>query len=378
MLNFVSSTAPIASPARTTALSSRHAAFVTAAPLAVKCGSRSTLPALPRPSSQGNSSPIVASASPMKKVVIAGGSGVVGRALVSQLLSLGVPEIVVLTRSPSSAARVLPSASEVSVSGWVPGSDDAATAPWAAAVRGADAVVNLCGELIVTRWSDAKKKEIMDSRVGTTKALVDAIAALPAAERPKCFVGFSAVGYYPCDDSKEFDESSPPPTTPNFLTEVTQAWEAAASGLPTGVRSVTIRSGIVLSRGGGFVAKTEPIFNLFAGGPVGRGTQPVSWVHERDLARLVATAAADAGYVGVYNGTAPRPETFKEVCAAMGRAMGRPSLFPVPGPVIKVVFGEGAMVLLEGQRVMPKRAMEAGFEFEFKDVDSAMKDLFKK
>jgi uncharacterized protein len=196
-------------------------------------------------------------------------------------------------------------------------------------------VVNLAGEPIATRWSPSIKAEIRRSRVEGTRKLVDAINATPAASRPAVLVSTSAVGFYGSSETGTFAEDAPPGR--DFLAEVCTAWEAAANAASaSGTRVVIVRAGIVLSREGGALGRMLPVFNAFAGGPLGTGTQWCSWIHRDDLVSLYLAALGDKTYEGVYNGTAPNPVRMAELCAALGGALGRPSWLPVPDFAIKV------------------------------------------
>ena len=257
----------------------------------------------------------------------------------------------------------------------VPGVSCHGPTQWTSALSGSRAVVNLAGEPIANRWDERVKGELLRSRVDATRAVVDAIASLPDSARPSVLVSSSAVGFYGVSESAEFDEASAPGD--DFLGRLCVAWEAeAAKAEAFNVRVVTIRTGIVLARDGGALAKMLPVFQLFAGGPLGSGRQWFSWVHRDDLVSMLTSAVDDDAWRGAYNGTAPQPVRMGALCEALGRATGRPSWLPVPELALQTLLGEGATVVLEGQKVLPRRAIdERGFAFRYEDVDAALRDL---
>lgn len=303
-----------------------------------------------------------ASAEPKGVVAITGATGLIGTRLVEVLASQGYA-VRVLTRNPAAARTKLRT----------PGAEFFAPSQWAAAVRGTAAVVNLAGEPIATRWSPELKAEIRRSRVAATAALVTAINALPEAERPGVFISSSAVGYYGASDTATFSEASGPGG--DYLAEVCRDWEAAAAGAQT--RTVVLRTGIVLARDGGALAKMIPVFSIFAGGPLGSGRQWCSWIHRDDVVGMILAAMTDPKWSGSYNATAPNPVRMGELCSELGAVMGRPSFFPVPDFALKTLLGEGAQVVLDGQRVLPARAQEAGYNFKYAGVRDALRSVMR-
>lgn len=310
----------------------------------------------------------------LQNVVIAGGTGFIGSRLTSALLAQGA-SVTVLTRSAAAGASLPPGATPRV---WAPDKLAAVGDDWLGweqALAGADLVVNLAGTPVVARWDPAGRAAIVQSRVASTRALVAAVAALPPERRPRCLVSASAVGYYGVSATAEFDEDCAPPDC-DFLADVCKQWEsAAAEGLRAvpETRLVVVRIGVVMGVGGGALARMLPAFQFFVGGPVGSGQQWVSWVHIDDLVRVFIRAGEDESMRGVYNGTAPVPVTMARLSEALAGALKRPNLFPVPEFVLKVAFGEAASVVLDGQRVLPKRLMDHGFQYEYPDVESAMK-----
>jgi len=295
-------------------------------------------------------------------VAITGATGLIGQRLVSKLASQGA-RVKVLTRNPSSAQAKFVGVRNVTFVG---------PSDWETSIAGCTAVVNLAGEPIANRWDDRVKAEIVRSRVDTTKRLVKAINALEPSKRPKVFLSSSAIGFYGSSETATFNESSP--SGNDFLADVCRKWEAAANEAQVD-RVVIIRTGIVLAKEGGALGKMLPVFQLFAGGPLGSGRQWFSWIHRDDLVRLMTDALKDKKFKGVYNGTAPNPVRMGEMCAELGNILGRPSWLPVPGFALQTLLGEGAMVVLEGQKVLPGRATEAQFQFQYSDIRSALRSL---
>uniref|UniRef100_A0A2N9FP14 DUF1731 domain-containing protein n=1 Tax=Fagus sylvatica TaxID=28930 RepID=A0A2N9FP14_FAGSY len=241
---------------------------------------------------------------------------------------------------------------------------------WKDCIQGSNGVVNLAGLPISTRWSSEIKKEIKQSRIRVTSKVVDLINDAPDAVRPTVLVSATAVG---SSETKVFDENSP--SGNDYLAEVCREWEATALGVNKDVRLALIRIGVVLGKDGGALAKMIPLFMLFAGGPLGSGKQWFSWIHLDDIVNLIYEALSNPSYKGVINGTAPNPVRLAEMCSQLGTVMGRPSWLPVPDIALKAVLGEGATVVLEGQRVVPARAKELGFPFKYPYVKDALKAI---
>jgi uncharacterized protein (TIGR01777 family) len=305
------------------------------------------------------------------KYVIAGGSGFLGRPLTRELMAKG-HEVVVLTRGPAKSEGGI---RQVTWPG-VPGGTDGA---WEREVDGADGVINLAGAGIADqRWTEARKKVLRQSRTDSTRALVGAVRS--ATRRPAVFLSGSAIGYYgpQPDNGPPLDESAPPGT--DFLSDLAVAWESEAqAAAELGCRVVLLRTGVALARDGGALEKLTLPFSLFAGGPIGSGRQVLSWIHRTDWIELVVWLLRREDAAGAYNGTAPQPVTNAEFSKALGEALGRPSWLPVPGFALKAIVGEMAgPALLAGQRVIPRRALDQGFTFQYPDIRSAMKAAFQK
>ena len=300
-----------------------------------------------------------------ERYVVAGGSGLIGSALAAELAAAG-HDVVVLTRAPGRASAAVSGVREV---GW----DGRSIGPWAAEVDGAAAIVNLAGEnLAGGRWTEARKRRLRSSRLEPARVLVEAIGR--ARARPAVLLQASAIGFYGARGTEPVDEETPPGR--GFLPELCREWEAAsAPAAELGVRRVLMRSGIVLAREGGALPKLLPPFRLGLGGPLGDGRQGFSWIHALDEVGALRFLAARSDLAGPCNLTAPAPVANAELARALGRALGRPAFVRVPAAILRAALGELAAALLEGQFVMPRRLLEAGFAFRFPSLDGALADL---
>jgi uncharacterized protein len=301
------------------------------------------------------------------KIVIAGGSGFLGRPLTARLLAER-NEVVILTRK---AASQVPARAVV----WSPGDDVGNASAWASEIDGADAVVNLAGESIAgRRWSAAHKQQILDSRIRATRSLVAAIAG--ASRPPSVLVSGSAVGYYgPLGDELAVETT---PAGSDFLAQVCQQWEAEANRAASPrTRVVCIRTGLVLERDGGALPQMLPPFTFGVGGPVGSGRQYWPWIHRADWIDLVRWAIRTDAAAGPLNATAPEPVRNAEFARALGRALRRPSFMPAPAFALRLMLGEMAdALLLSGQRAVPAKAGELGFLFKYTRVGDALGAIF--
>lgn len=244
---------------------------------------------------------------------------------------------------------------------------------WKSSIQGSDAVVNLAGMPISTRWTPEIKKEIKESRIRVTSKVVDLINSTTVELRPSVFVSATAVGYYGTSETQVFDETSP--SGNDYLSQVCREWEGKAVEVDKDVRLALIRIGVVLGKDGGALAKMIPLFMMFAGGPLGNGRQWFSWIHLDDLVNLIYEAIKNPSYKGVINGTAPNPVRLQEMCDQLGQVMGRPSWLPVPDFALKAVLGEGATIVLDGQKVLPTKAKELGFTFKYPYIGDALKAI---
>jgi uncharacterized protein (TIGR01777 family) len=299
------------------------------------------------------------------KVLVTGASGFIGAALCDALLVRG-DTVVGLTRDPKQARGTNPS---VNWHAWEPTLER----PPAVAFEGVDGVVNLLGEKINQRWTDEAKQRIMESRRTGTHNLIGTIAGLE--RKPKVLVNQSAIGYYGDRGEAIVDESADPGES--FDSEVVQEWEKAAHEVDgVGLRLVIVRTGHVLDPGGGFLKQLLTPFKLGVGGPLAGGEQYVSWVHIDDEVGILLWALDNENVSGTINSTAPNPVTNRELSKALGRALGRPAVLPVPGFALDLMYGsEFGAVLRGGQRVVPRRALDLGYEFRHPDLDEALKDL---
>jgi uncharacterized protein len=301
------------------------------------------------------------------KVLITGASGLIGAALCDSLLARG-DEVVGLSRDPGKARADNPSVEWLA---WEPTLER----PPAAAFDGVEGVVNLLGEKINQRWTAEAKHRIMETRRTGTHNLAQAIEGLKRESRPKVLVSQSAVGYYGDRGDQVVDESAGPGE--GFDSEVVREWEQAAHEVEAaGVRLAILRSGQVLDASGGLLGELLTPFRLGVGGPLAGGGQYLSWIHIGDEVGMLLWALDDGRVTGVVNATAPEPATNRDFSKALGRALGRPAVVPVPGLVLDLKFGrEFGHVLRGGQRAVPKRAQELGYRFEHPQLDEALEDL---
>lgn len=305
------------------------------------------------------------------KIAITGATGFVGSRLVERLYKQG-HQILIFTRNTTFARRVFPQEvfTNVEIVAYTP----TTSGTWQDSIAGCDGVVNLAGEPIANkRWTPEEKQEIFNSRQLGTQKIVEAIAK--ANPQPSVLVNASAIGYYGTSETATFDESSGSGT--DFLAQVCQAWEAEAQKVKeAGVRLVILRFGIVLGLGGALAKMLTP-FKLFAGGPIGSGKQWFSWIHVEDLVSLIVQALTKPEMEGVYNATAPKPVRMNDLSQTLGQVMNRPSWLPVPGFALEALLGDGAIVVLEGQQVLPKRTLESGFEYQYPNLQPALKEIVK-
>jgi uncharacterized protein (TIGR01777 family) len=277
------------------------------------------------------------------KITIAGASGFIGRHLTTALRARGDEVVPTSLRDPAAAAR---------------------------ACEGADVVVNLAGEPVAQRWTPEAKEKIRSSRVESGVAFIDALATL--ANKPAAYVSASAIGYYGRSEDATFDESSPAGN--DFLAGVCVAWEATADRASAiGMRVSKVRTGLVLGKDGGALPKLLPLFRLGAGGIVASGRQWYSWIAIDDLIGIYLHAID--GTDGVLDGTAPAPVRNAEFTRVLAAALHRPALFPAPAFAVGLVLGEGAVVVTEGQRVLPTRTTATGYVFRYASLDAALAGL---
>jgi uncharacterized protein (TIGR01777 family) len=304
------------------------------------------------------------------RIIITGGTGLIGRALTADLTAAG-REVVILSRSPQKHKYSLPDG--VRLVGWN-GRDGEGWVEWA---DGAAAIVNLAGESIAgegfppERWSAAKKERILKSRVQSGAAVVDAIRQ--TIVKPAALIQSSAVGYYGSRDDEKLTEQSAPGA--DFLADVCVQWEDSTAAVEQwGVRRAILRTGLVLAKEGGALPSMTLPFKLFAGGPLGDGRQYWPWIHIADEIAAIRYLI-DNALPGPFNLTAPNPLTNKEFSKTLGAVMGRPSIMPAPAFALRLAMGEVATILLDGQRAVPQALLDAGFKFQYPELQPALTDL---
>ena len=296
----------------------------------------------------------------MKRIIVAGGSGFIGEPLVRRLLARG-DDVAVLTRNPSKVhvGRAI---------AWNP----PAQSDWSDDVANADVVINLAGENVGSgRWTAERKKRIMESRVAATSALAEAMSRKPSHTRT--FISASATGFYGDRGDESLDENSSGGA--GFLAEVTKRWEELARGAEPFARVVILRFGVVLAKDGGALAKLLLPFRLGAGGPIGSGRQWMPWIDRDDIFNIIEWSIDRDATRGTYNATAPNPERNRDFARALGQVLHRPAVIPTPSFALRLGLGSEMAneMLLGGQRVLPKRAQEEGFDFSYPELDAALK-----
>jgi uncharacterized protein (TIGR01777 family) len=300
------------------------------------------------------------------RVSVTGATGLIGPLLIDALRDRGA-QVTVLSRDPSRAAARLNVGERAPVQAvaWDPLGERAPVQ----ALQGRDAIVHLAGENVAQRWSTEARRAIRESRVTGTRNL---LAGLRAAEnRPRTLLSSSAIGYYGAHGEEPLDEDAPPGS--DFLAQVCTAWEQeAAQAAPLGARVVLVRTGIVLDRRGGALAKMLLPFRLGLGGPLAGGRQYMSWIHREDLIEMMLEALSDERWEGPINATAPEPVSNREFSRALGRALRRPALLPVPRAALRLRYSEMAGMLTEGARVVPAKALVLGYRFRHPHLEEAL------
>ncbi|MBL1209433.1 TIGR01777 family oxidoreductase [Geminocystis sp. GBBB08] len=302
------------------------------------------------------------------KIVVTGATGFIGKKLVEKLAQDN--QIIILTGNVDQAKSVFspsiyPNLEFVNYTPKQSGN-------WQNKINGCNAVINLAGAPIAERWSDSYKQEILDSRQLGTRFIVEAIAK--SSQKPQILINAGAIGFYGTSETETYTEISP--GGKDFLAQVCQAWETEAAKVKeTGVRLVIFRFGIVLGNGGA-LAKMIPPFKLFAGGPIGDGKQWFSWIHRDDVIEMIIQALNDSNINGIFNATAPYPVTMNQLCETLGRVIKRPSWLPVPGFALELLLGDGAKVVLEGQKVLPQKTMEVmNYNFRYPNLKPALEQI---
>lgn len=299
------------------------------------------------------------------KIFMTGGTGFVGTTLTKKLTQ-EKHQVTILTRAPTED-RPLPKGAT-----YLEG-DPTEKGAWQESVAEHEVIINLAGASIFRRWSETAKEIIRDSRIHTTRNLVEALSARKGKET--LFLSTSAIGYYGSHEDEELDENTPPGE--GFLPSLAQEWESEALKAGAyGARVAPLRFGIVLGKNGGALRQMIPIFSLCLGSPLGSGKQWFSWIHEEDLARIYLHLMGQKDISGPINCTAPNPVRNMDLTRALGEALGKPTFLPaVPGFMLRIIMGEFGSVLLEGQRVLPKRLLDTGFRFTFPEIHKVLRDL---
>ncbi len=303
-----------------------------------------------------------------KRIIITGATGLIGRNIFRKLIEKNF-DLIIFTTDTKKSKEMFPEAIEYVK--W----NMSLTDDWSKNLNNIHAVIHLSGAPISgKRWSSKYKERILSSRIFTTRQLVTAFKQ--CKEKPKVFISSSAVGYYGSSLNNEFIESSP--AGKGFLADVCKQWEdETAKAEILGIRRVNIRTGIVLAKDGGALPKMIFPYKLFLGGPIGTGRQWMSWIHIADLVNIFVEAIENENLSGAVNATAPNPVTMNKFAKTLGSILNKPKFFKVPSFVMKALLGEAASIILEGQKVLPKKLLDGNFNFQFSDVECSLKDIFK-
>ena len=299
------------------------------------------------------------------KIFMTGGTGFVGTTLTKKLTQ-EKHQVTILTRALTEDSPLTKGVTYLE-------GDPTEKGAWQESVAEHDAIINLAGASIFRRWSETAKEIMRDSRLHTTQNLVEALAARKGKET--LLLSTSAIGYYGFHEDEELVEESAPGDS--FLASLAQEWESAAlEAEALGAKVALLRFGIILGRNGGALRQMVPLFNMYLGSPLGRGEQWFSWIHEEDLAGIYSHLIAQKNISGPINCTAPNPVRNMDLIKTLGEVLGKPTFMPaVPGFVLRMIMGEFGSVLLEGQKVLPNRLLDAGFRFKFPKIKKALQDL---
>ncbi len=303
------------------------------------------------------------------KIVVAGGSGFIGRPLCQALLQ-DQHQVTVLSRSAAATKDLLDS--RIDIIEW----DGHIPEGWEQTLDTADVIINLTGEAIADkRWSQDRKQVLRDSRIGTTRAIVQALSRV--STRPRTLINASAIGYYGPRDATPVTEESQ--SGSDFLAKLCIDWEREATQAESlGIRVIRLRTGIVLGKNGGALPRMLLPFYFFLGGPIAPGHQWMSWIHEQDVLGLIRWILANQQVHGPLNAVAPQPVTMREFCRTLGHVLRRPSWLPVPEPALRLALGELATILTTGQCVEPTVALRGGYVFKYSSIEPALREIIGK
>ncbi|MGC8810669.1 MAG: TIGR01777 family oxidoreductase [bacterium] len=298
------------------------------------------------------------------KLLLTGGTGFVGSQLASRLLSEG-NEVTILTRSLKTTKIPNPNVSYLE-------GDPTKRGAWQEKIKDHDGVINLAGASIFAKWTEEHKKAIRESRIRTTRNIVEGIPLRD--DQSFTLFNASAVGYYGFHEDEELTEDAPPGN--DFLAQVARDWEDEASkAKEKGSRVIITRFGIVLGEKGGALGQMVPLFKKYLGGPIGSGQQWFSWIHIKDLVEAFVFLIKHPELSGPFNFSSPNPVRNKELAKALGKVLNRPSFLPAPEFLVKLVLGEFGSVILKGQRVIPRRLLDNGFQFQYPNLEKALQDI---
>lgn len=302
------------------------------------------------------------------KIIMTGGTGFIGSHLCHDLIQQQ-HEVVVLSRNASRGQKVLPN--QVHIEEW----DFLNWGSLEKLLQGKDAVINLAGASIAEgRWTESRKEILRNSRIETTRRIVNAMSNLAITDRPKVLISASGIGYYGLETSHAVDEMNR--AGKGFLADLCVEWETEAlRASDFGIRTVCLRNSMVLGKGGGALQKMLLPFKLFIGGPISDGTQPVSWIHVEDIGRLISACLENESYKGPINAVSPQPVMMKEFCLQLGGALGRPSWLPVPAFALKILLGEMSTLMTHGQLVTASTAQKLGFTYKYPSLKSALGEI---
>ncbi len=306
------------------------------------------------------------------KLLLTGCTGFIGRELIPLLIKEG-HSLTVISRQSKGKLKAIANDQNTHVIQMNP----AKSSSWDKeeiqdSLKNCEGIINLAGEPIAEkRWTNDHCQEITNSRIETTKNLIKNLRNLK--KPPKVLINASAIGFYGSHPQTEFNEKDT--HADDFLANLCKEWESIAKNKPRATRLLIVRIGIVLAKDGGALGKMLPIFRAGLGGPIGDGTQWMSWIHRTDLCNLINESVKNSAWSGVVNGVAPNPVRMNEFSNSLGQALGRPSLLSVPGPILKFILGDGARVVLEGQNVQPQRLNKLKFKFSFPKINVAFKAI---